>query len=259
MKKKTDKILVDGDLPFDNFFLSHGAVLYLCTVAPSITKDEITAFFQPFCVQRRDMNGSVEIIKSIDGHPTGRVYVGFDLASELDRAWESISDSGRGTIMLNEAGPPIRIKPVQEKILIRGTKLSERSERTQEELLECLHMSWQDHVDPKDIGLLESFGVSKKDVLEDAFMSARFNNPSFSYEDLAREGERLHGEKTPGQEYSDFVKLYVETLKELASTREDPGILYESMFLPQEEMDFSLLDEEEERLAKLKEEREKMV
>ena len=90
-------------------------------------------------------------------------------------------------------------------------------------------------------------------------MSARFNNPSFSYESLAREGERLHGEKTPGQEYSDFVKLYVETMKELSSTREDPGILYESMFLPQEEMDFSLLDEEEERLAKLKEEREQMV
>jgi hypothetical protein len=147
---------------------------------------------------------------------------------------------------------------VKERPLLRGEKLGERSERTEEELLASLQSSWQDHVDPKDIEFLESFGVSR-DVLEDAFLAARYNNPSFGVEDMARSGERMHANKIPGQEYSDFVKLYVETMKELAATRENPGLMFEAMFLPGEEMDFSLFDEEEERLAKLREEREKLV
>jgi hypothetical protein len=58
---------------------------------------------------------------------------------------------------------------------------------------------------------------------------------------------------------SDFVKLYVETLKELGATRENPGDMFEAMFLPNEGIDYSLFDEEEECLAKVKEERNKLV
>jgi hypothetical protein len=39
----------------------------------------------------------------------------------------------------------------------------------------------------------------------------------------------------------------------LATTREEPGLKYEAMFLPGEEIDYSLFDEEKERLASLRE------
>ena len=122
-----------------------------------------------------------------------------------------------------------------------------------------LQNSWKDYVDEKDIEFLESHGISI-DVLEDAFLAARYNNPTFGVEDMERRGDKLHSDRIPGQDYSDFVKLYVETMKELVSTRDNPGGMYESMFLlPGEEIDFSLFDEEEERLEKLREDRDKLV
>ena len=256
-KKTTNKLIVDGDVPSHKFFISHASVLHLSNVNPSITKQELSKYFQQYCIQTRDVHGSIEFVKSIDGHPTGRVYVGFDLASERDRAWDALCKSGQ-KIVLNGNSSPIRVRPVTERGILRGTKLGERTERSEEELLASLQSSWQDHVDPKDIELLESFGVTR-DVLEDAFLSARYNNPTFGAEDLARSGERMHADKIPGQEYSDFVKLYVETMKELASTRDNPGAMYEGMFLPGEDMDYDLFDEEEERLKKLRDERDKLV
>jgi len=40
------------------------------------------------------VKGSIEIVKSSDGHPTGRVYVGFDLEKECDEALHEISSMG---------------------------------------------------------------------------------------------------------------------------------------------------------------------
>jgi uncharacterized membrane protein YgcG len=253
----TDRLVVDGDLPSTPFFLSHAAVLHLSHVDANITKEDISNFFQEYCAQQRHVSGSIEIVKSLGGHPTGRVYVGFDLQSECDRAWKAIKSSGN-KIVLNDSGQTIRAKPLKERGMVRGKKLGERTQRSEEELLACLKTSWQDHVDPTDIDLLESMGISR-DVLEDAFLAARYNNPTFGTEGLAREGERLNNTKKPGQEYSDFVKLYVETLKELGATRENPGDMFKAMFLPNEEIEYSLFDEEEERLAKVKEERNKLV
>jgi len=43
-------------------------------------------------------------------------------------------------------------------------------------------------------------------------------------------------------------------LKELGSTKEKPGLKYESMFLSGGELEYSLFDDEEKRLAALRKE-----
>ena len=251
MRKMTNKLVVDGDMPSKTFFLSHAHVMHLCNVPISLTKKDISHHFQKFCVEKRDVEGSIEIVRSADGHATGRIYVGFDTEREGEAAWKEIFASGQ-KMMLNEAGPAARVRPVKEVRLVRGSKLGARSERTQEELIASF-TAWKDEVDPKDIEILESFGVTM-DVLEEAFSAARLNNPTFGVEDQAREGERLRMEHGPGGHFSEFVQLYIETLKELAATREEPGLKYEAMFLPDEEIEFSLFDDEDKRLAALREE-----
>ncbi len=264
-RKTTDKLVVQGDMPSDSFFLSHGGVLHLCNVPTNMTKLEISQYFDKYCVQRRDVRGSIEIVKCLDGHPTGRVYVGFDLESEMRRAWEDITSNGSTKIMFNTSATnsnvpptPVFIQQVKERPLYRGKKLGERSERTAEELHEDLHTKWEQYVDPKDIEYLQERGVPRG-ALEDAFLAARFNNPTYGIEDLARVGERMHDDKVPGQAFEEFVKLYVETMKELIVTKEEPGLFYEGMFMPNEEVDTSLFDHEAERVAKLVEKRDKLV
>jgi hypothetical protein len=249
LKKFTNRLIVDGDVPSRDFFLSHAGVLHLCNVPAGINKEVISAFFQKFCAERRDVEGSIEIVKSLDGHPTGRVYVGFDLERECTEAWKELLASGQ-KIMLNKAGPAARVRPVKEVALPRGTKLGDRSERTQEELIASFK-EWKNYVDPKDIEILESYGVTM-DVLEEAFTAAR-NNPTFGVEDQARQGERLRNEYAPGGHFREFVQMYIDTLKELGTTKENPGLKYEGMFLPDEEVDYDLFDEEKERLASLRE------
>ena len=252
LKKMTHKLVVDGDTPSRDFFLSHASVLHLCNVPITsnalATKQKISEYFQRFCAEPRDVEGSIEIVASADGHPTGRVYVGFDLEKEGGEAWKEIFASGQ-KIMFNEAGPAagVRVQPVKEVALPRGSKLGARSERSQEELIASF-TAWKDDVDPKDIEILEGFGITM-DVLEEAFSAARRGNPTFGVEDQAREGERLRMEHGPGGHFKEFVQDYIDTLKELAATKEDPGRKYKAMFLPNEDMEYSLFDAEEERLS----------
>lgn len=249
MKKVTNKLIVDGDVPSRKFFISHAGVLHLCNVPVGVSKETISNFFQRFCVEKRDVEGSIEIVKSLDGHPTGRVYVGFDLERECNNAWKELFGSGQ-KIMFNEAGPAARVRPVKEIPFPRGSKLGARSERTQEELIASFK-AWKDYINPEDVATLESYGVTM-DVLEEAFTAAR-HNPTFGVEDQAREGERLRNEYAPGDHFREFVQLYIDTLKELGTTKENPGLKYEGMFVPGEEMDYELFDYEKKRLASLRE------
>lgn len=250
LKKTTNKLVVQGDVPSNTFFLSHAHVLHLCNVPVSVTKEQISDYFQKFCIQPRDVEGSIEIVTSLDGYPSGRVYVGFDLESEYERAWEEIFSSGQ-KVMFNEPGPPVRIRPVKERELIRGSKLGARSERSQEELIASFS-EWKNAIDPADKEFLESMGITM-DVLEEAFTAARRYNPTFGVEDQAREGERMLMDQSPGQHFQEFVKLYIDTLKEAAFSREDPGLKYKSMFMPDEEIDYSFITDEEERLSEINE------
>lgn len=250
LKKMTNKLIVNGDVPSKDFFLSHAQVLHLCNVPVNLTKKQISDFFQKFCVQPRDVEGSIEIVRFLDGYPSGRVYVGFDLESEYRNAWQEIFSSGQ-KVLFNESGLVSRIRPVKEKALIRGSKLGARSERTQKQLVESFS-DWKKAIDPADIKFLESVGVTM-DVLEESFIAARHNNPTFGVEDQARVGERMHLDKTPGQHFNEFVKLYVETLKDAAYSREKPGFKYNSMFMSDEEIDFSFMDDESKRLSQINE------
>ena len=99
---------------------------------------------------------------------------------------------------------------------------------------------------------LEAHGVSKE-VVEEAFIASRYSNPTYGVEDDARVGERLLGNST-GETYRDFVKLYMETLMEVLATRENPGLMYEGMFMQNEEVDFDFLESEEKRIADLQKE-----
>jgi len=256
-KKTTNKLVADGDIPSSNFYLSHGQVLHLSNLHPSITKKEISDIFQPYCILPRDVEGSIEFVKSLDGYPTGRAYIGFDRLSEAEKAWKTIFADGQ-KVKINEHAPVVRVRPVKERRMLRGKKLGERTERTQEELLYSLQSLWEEHVDPKDIEYLESVGVARS-VLEDAFMTTRYNNPTFGVEDLARVGERMHDDKVPGQAFEEFVQLYVETLKDISTTKENPGRMFEGLFFPGEELDLTIFDEEEERLSKIEEERKKVI
>ena len=253
MKKMTDKLIVEGDLPTKDFFLSHGMVLHLSYVPIGVTKKEISSQFQKYCNEQRDIEGSIQFVTSADGHPTGRAYVGFDLEAEGMVAWRDIFDNAGQQMRFGShpVGPSSRVRPVKEYPLLRGAKLGERSERTQEELVASF-TAWKDDIDPKDIEELESYGVTM-DVLDEAFRAARHNNPTFGVEDQARMGERLRDEYAPGEHFKEFVQMYVDSLKEVGTTREDPGLKYKAMFLEDEELDLSIFDVEEERLANLRE------
>ena len=250
MKKMTHRLIVNGDVPSKNFFLSHAKVLHLTHVPVGIGKKDISDYFQKFSSENRDVEGSIEIVKSYDGYPTGRVYVGFDLAKECDEALNEISGLG-DTIVFKKAALPTRVRAVADVAMVRGSKLGARSERTQEELIASFS-AWKNDVDPKDIETLELYGITI-DVLEEAFMAAR-RNPSFAAEDQAREGERMREEYGPGGHFQEFVQMYIDTLKELGSTKEKPGLKYESMFLPDEDLEYSLFDDEEKRLVALRKE-----
>jgi len=253
-------LIVHGDTPSLDFFRSHAMVFQLTNVCGKITPMDIARYFQQYCVEERDVLGSTEYIYDLEGHFTGRVYVGFDLQEEGIAAWKAIEELGqRIQIVAGEEGIVadgsfIRVRPVQEKDVKRSPKLAPRTYRSEEELLDSL-MDWTKHVDQSDIEYLESMGIGKH-VLAEAFMAVRHNNPTFGTEDWARQGEKLRNEKKPGHHFRQFVRLYVETLKEVATTREKPGMLYEAMFVPGEEMDLEIFDREEARLEKLKQQYE---
>lgn len=249
IKKIVDRLLVVGDTPSSDFFLSHSGVLHLTNVPANVTKTEISAYFQPYCLEKRDIEGSIEIVKSICGRPTGRVYVGFDLEMEIEAALTDIIKSNR-QIRLRDSGSTCRVKIVREDIK-KGKKLGPRTYRTEEELWESLRC-WEDYVDPKDLEYFESKGIYKE-VLEEAFIAARYHNPTYGVEDQARRGERLLSKKKPGQHFREFVETYVSSLKELIPTKDNPGEAYIQQFRPGEEIDFELLKKEEQRMRKLKE------
>ena len=48
------------------------------------------------------------------------------------------------------------------------------------------------------------------------------------------------------------MRKYLSVLKSCVGTREDPGLMYEAMFRPDQEVDTGLFDMEEERIRELR-------
>lgn len=240
--KPNDTLVVQGDLPGDDFFLSHYDVLYLDGLPKDVTKQELTAFFQPYCAEWRDENGSIELVHCSKGIFTGRAFVGFDQWGEADKILNAIAPNNATTISFrgDDKNNNIPIQKVLEKKLPRGTKVGPRPNRSEEEILDNLH-NWEQYVDPAHLQELYDHGI-EKEMLNTAFLTMRYKNKSFGPVDLAMKGERLEPKLRIGSRYQNTVRKYVKQLRNLLTTQEKPGMFVESMFAPGEKIDITLID-----------------
>ena len=137
---------------------------------------------------------------------------------------------------------------------VRRVKRGNRPARDEKELLESLD-NWEQYIDPKDLEELLENGISK-DALEESLRAIRYHNPTFSCLDQAIRSEAINPETDPGGMYRELVQTYIATLKECISTPDDPGPIYESLFLPDEEPDTEIFENEPSRQDKLRKLRE---
>jgi hypothetical protein len=89
-------------------------------------------------------------------------------------------------------------------------------------------------------------------VLDEIMLTMRHHNRTFAAGDQSILGERLYEKRQVGTHFRDVVRKYLKVLKSCVGTREDPGLMYEAMFRPDEEVDMGLFDIEEERIKDLR-------
>jgi hypothetical protein len=243
------RLIVDSDMPSKTFFLSHGGVIHLRNLDPTLTKEQISEIFQPYSAQRRDVQGSIEFVRCEMNNFTGSAYVGFDIPGEAEAAIEQ--EGGRVT--LGDQSAIMRMvhdRQIPNRPLARPEK---RPDRTAEELLQDLN-NWEQYVDAADIAELEKAGVSKI-VLDEALRPFRFHNPTFGALDSSLRSEAIRPETGFGDNYKGLVQMYVQTLKECLPTTEDVGDIYKALHFPDEPVDLSIFDREKERQKMLHEKR----
>jgi hypothetical protein len=242
------RLIVDGDMPTKKFFRTHASSVYLRNLDPSTTKKEISDFFQSCCHMPRDVEGSVEFVTCYDGIPTGRAYVGFDEHGEMEAAMALCESNGR---LIGLGQNKVIMKRVRDAVKIPREK---RPVRDEAELLDSLD-NWEQYADPDDLAKLYEHGISKE-ALDEALRAIRYQNPTFSSLDQAIRSETTNPEKESGGMYRELVQTYISTLKDCISTPENPGPIYESLFLPDEEVDTEIFEDEPLRQEDLKKRRE---
>mmetsp|Transcript_34072 Transcript_34072/g.80199 ORF Transcript_34072/g.80199 Transcript_34072/m.80199 type:complete len:815 (-) Transcript_34072:123-2567(-) len=245
------KLIVDGDMPTKKFYLSHATCLHLRNLDPSVTKREISSFFQPHCAMSRDVEGSIELVTCHEGLFTGRAYVGFDEHGEAEAALadEACASNGRITGLCSNTTTVVAKKVRDARSIARHN----RPIRSEEDLLDSLD-NWEQHVDPEDLSELLENGINKE-ALDEAFRAIRYQNPTFSSMDQAIRSETINPEHESGGMYRELVRTYIATLKECLSTPENPGEIYESLFLPDEELDTEIFEDEMARQEELRQRR----
>jgi hypothetical protein len=239
------RLFVTGDVPPHEMYLSHHDMLHISGLPPTITLDDLASFFQPYSADRRDVYGSGHIVRCSQGIPTGCAYVGFELPGEIDKVGHA-HENGRAIL----GGCVATLRPVRDKMLRRGKRETARPSRSVEELRADLR-DWERHVDPEDIAELSRLGIDKG-VLDEIMLTLRHHNRTFASGDQSIHGERLYEERRVGTHYRDAVRKYLSVLKSCVGTREDPGLMYEAMFRPDQEVDTGLFDIEEERIRELR-------
>lgn len=242
--KLGERLIVTGDVPPHEMHLSHHDMLHITGLPPNVTLDDLATFFQPFSADRRDVYGSGHIVRCSQGLPTGCAYVGFELPNEIDEVVELYK--GTATI----GGAEVTLSTIRDKKLRRGVRQTARPSRSVEELRSDLY-DWERHVDPKDIQELEELGI-EKGILHEIMITLRHHNRTFAATDQAISGERLYQERGVGSHYRDVVQRYLTVLRSCVGTKEDPGLMYEAMFRPDEPVDMGLFDIEEERIKELR-------
>ena len=254
------RLIVDGDLPTKDFYISHAAVVMLTGVDPTIiSKLEISNLAQPHCSLQRDVDGSIQWAKCIySEQPTDRVYIGFDLVGEADAFVKAVGTTTNALYKgKDKRGRRINVKLLRDRHPpnYAPPPLQRRPDRTIEELLQDLN-NWEQYVDVADIEYLEKHGISKH-VLDEALRAIRYNNDCFGAFDAAVRNETLDPSThtSPGQRYRELVQLYVETLKECIATPENPGESFMMQQYPNQEPDLGYFEYETKRLERIKNER----
>lgn len=242
--KLGERLLVTGDVPPNEMYLSHNDMIHISGLPPNVTLTDLATFFQPFSADSRDVFGSGHIVRCSQGIPTGSAYVGFELPGEI----KDVVELYKGKAIIG--GAEVTIRPVKDKLLRRGVREGARPARSLEILENDLY-NWERHVDPKDIEELEKLGIEKT-VLDEIFVTLRHSNRTFGAMDQAMSGERLYQEKRRGAHYKILVRKYLKILKSCVATKEDPGLLYEAMFPPDQDVDLGLFDIEENRIKELR-------
>lgn len=237
------RLVVDGDMPSQKFYISHADTVLVWNLDVNTTHLELSRWVKPYCAMPRDIEGSIEIVTCEDCLPTGRAYIGFDFPGEADAFLHAMG--GNTTEFGNRI---VQLEKLKNRHVPGGKYYpgpDKRPERTIDELLLDLN-GWEHLVDPADLQTLYDAGIDKW-ILDDAFRVLRWKNVSFGPYDQGIRRESLEPQKERGQQYRDFVQLYVKTLIECLPTPERPGPIYESMFLPDEPTDMSIFDEEKVR------------
>ena len=229
------RLIIDGSVPKDDFYISHAGVICLDSVPPT-SKEDISRLFDKYCTDRRDILGSIQIVTCAKGIPTGRVFVGFDRDDDFEAA---LSDLEMNSLLV--AGKKVKVRPVHDKTKRMPSieKLGSRNNRQTEELFIDLS-DWEQHIDPEVLNTLDQ--MYGKEMLEQVFTHLRMKNMSFGAIDQARSGERLEPHLEPGARKKEFISYYADMLLELYTTPENPGLLIESMFLEGEEIDLEAFD-----------------
>ena len=255
-----NRLIVDGDLPTKDFYISHAAVVMLTGVDPTIiNKLELSKFVQPYCSLPRDVDGSIEWVEcNYTEQRTDRVYVGFDLVGEAEVFVKAIGGTSNSLYKHSDKQRrPMNIKLLHDRQPpnYAAAPLQRRPDRTIEEILKDIN-NWEQYVEVADIEYLEKHGISKH-VLDEALRAIRYNNESFGTFDATVRTETLDPSThlAPGQQYRELVQLYVETLKDCVATPENPGEIFTMLQFPNEEPDLGYFDHETKRLERIKNER----
>jgi len=241
VRKLGRKLIVDGDMPTKDFYISHADTVLVWNLDPAVSKWELSQLVQPYSTLRRDVDGSIEMVTCEDYLPTGQAYIGFDYPGDADAMLEALGQSckmGDRTIHFK--------KMKNRSVLGQPYKGPERRpDRTVEELWRDLD-GWERFVDPADLETLEKNGIEKW-VLDDAFRVIRYKNETFGAFDQGMRRESLQPELERGQQYKTIVQEYVAQLLECLPTREKPGAIYEALHFPDQPIDTSIFDHEVER------------
>ena len=246
-----DKMMAVGDAPSDEFMRCHASVLQIRGVDDDWTKEELTHVFQQFSRDKRDVLGSIEFVTCARGEKTGRAYVGFDRNDEA----KAFMEKTKGHLVMSvPSKPPIFIhaKAVKERYVPGQVLREERPERTTEELLADLE--WTNFVKKEDIDYLEAAGIAPA-AIRDAFRVLRFQNQTFGFLDQNIARERVNPSQARGQQIREAMQYYVDALKENIATPENPGDTFLAFFEDDEEKDYSIFEDEKQRIALLQKKR----
>jgi hypothetical protein len=260
VRKLGPRLIVDSDMPTKLFYTSHAGVIMLSGVDPSrVSKHHISKMVEPYCELSRDSEGSIEWVECNHNETrTNRVYVGFDLVGEAEKAAKALGSVTFLSCSGSEEPAKVFVKLLHDRQPPNYplTALQRRPDRSTEELLLDLN-HWEQHVDPADVEYLEKAGISKH-VLDESLRAIRFNNDTFGPLDYAMRNESLEPNKSTGEQYRDLVRLYIDSLKECLATPENPGKTFEVLQYPNQEVDFEIFEYEAARLEKIKQERSRV-